>query len=122
MENTKYKGIDCSKSNWDNWILPCEKEIFSGLLNVDNDEIVVIYDAKNEDDEWQEEIYELSEMNLPNSEEQGEKLVSSLNTVFNFWKINTKLGLMYMTQDASPLAVWMTKEQASKLDIEYENS
>jgi hypothetical protein len=37
------------------------------------------------------------------------------------WKVETDLGMMFMTQDASPLGVWMTAAQAAELNIEYEN-
>jgi hypothetical protein len=49
MQDRKYLGIDCSKPGWENYILPCEPEVFAIELGVKPTELVVIYDVQDED-------------------------------------------------------------------------
>ena len=116
----KYRGLRCDQK-FSEYLEPNDPATFAHEFGTNVENMVVIFDATDEDGTWQEEIYTLDQMNLPESDRKMFTLRSLDNTYFCCCNVQTKWGRMIMVQDASPLAVWMTKDQAKHFNIEYEN-
>lgn len=96
-------------------------EILSTILNTDIDNLLFIIDGKDEDGEWVEEIYELSDIGLP--ENEGEAVTPSNSTIDIpfYWKINIpKIGLGIFLQDAGPGMVVVEKNKFLASGIKYQ--
>lgn len=116
----KYLGLRCDH-DFSNYLEPNEPATFAHEFGTNVENMVVIFDATDEEGAWQEEIYTLDQMNLPDCEDEMFVLRSLDNTHFCCWNVQTEWGRMIMTQDASPLAIWMTLKQAKYFNVEYIN-
>jgi hypothetical protein len=91
-----------------------EAEFFAKELKTTPENILVIYDATDEDGEWLEEIWDEEDAGFP-ARDGDEKEVTLSDYFLVYWEINVPgIGKGILVENASPIGIAFKKDELLK--------
>jgi len=123
----KYRAIRLGMAQAMEYGMEEEAQLIAEELFVEQKDIICIMDATTKDGQtWVEEIWDETEIGFPKRLPGHRVLNMKDKDGYNFQMIVHKIkmpgvGMVLISQDASPMGIFLTTEQAKGLDIQYEN-